>query len=135
MHGLRQHHRQRPSLLSQLRRQALILLGMLLALLLTWPAAVAAAEVFQVGGARLLQVGDGNRSYTVQLACLEVVPAQEDQAIAWLRQALPRRTRVNLRPFGERDGMLLARVSRLADGEDLGAGLIAAGLATPMDCP
>ncbi len=86
-------------------------------------------------GARLLQVGDGNRSYGVQLACVAVAPAQEDQAIAWLRQALPRRTRVNLRPLGEADGLLQARVIRLADGVDLGTGLIAAGLATTQVCP
>jgi hypothetical protein len=108
---------------------------MILALLLAWPAAVAAAEVFRVRGARLLQVGDGNRSYAVQLACMAVVPGQENQAIAWLRQALPRRTRVNLRPMGELDGMLLARVIRLADDVDLSTGLITAGLATAIACP
>ncbi len=118
-----------------MRRQALKLLGLVLALLLAWPAAATAAEVFQVRGARLLQVGDGNRSYGVQLACVAVAPAQEDQAIAWLRQALPRRTRVNLRPMGEADGLLQARVIRLADNVDLGSGLIAAGLATTQVCP
>ncbi len=108
---------------------------MLLALLIAWPGAAAAAEVYQVRSGRLLQVGDGNRSYPVQLACMEVDPDQEEQAIAWLRQALPRRTRVNLRPMGESGGTLLARVSRLSDGDDMATGLIDAGLALAEACP
>ncbi|KEF43207.1 MAG: hypothetical protein ER33_00230 [Cyanobium sp. CACIAM 14] len=112
-----------------------VLLGVLLALVLTGPGAAGAAEVYQVRGGRLLQVGDGNRSYPVQLACLEVRPEREDQATAWLRRELPRRTRVNLRPMGESGGALLARVSRLSDGADMAGGLIDAGLALAEPCP
>ena len=111
------------------------LLAALLALLLTWPAAAGAAEVFQVRSGTLLQVGDGNRSYPVELACMALAPGQEAAAISWLRQALPRRTRVNLRPMGQRDGTLLARVSLIGDGSDIGDGLIAAGLAVAEACP
>jgi len=107
----------------------------LLGALVAWPGAVAAAEVLQVRSGTLLQVGDGNRSYPVELACLELAPQNEEPAILWLRQALPRRTRVNLRPLGQRDGTLLARVTPLAGGQDIGAGLIAAGLATAEPCP
>ena len=95
-----------------------------------------AAEVLQVRGATLLQLGDQNRSYTVQLACVEVAEAQQAEAVAGLRQAVPRHTRVNLRPMGQNQGVLLARVQPLASvrgstnqAADLGNGLIAAGLA------
>lgn len=118
-----------------MRRQALTLLGVLLTLLIAWPGAAAAAEVYQVRSGRLLQVGDGNRSYPVQLACIAVDPEREEEATLWLRQALPRRTRVNLRPMGENGGTLLARVSRLADGDDMASGLIDAGLALAEACP
>jgi endonuclease YncB( thermonuclease family) len=118
-----------------LRRQTLTLLAVLLALVLAWPGAAAAAEVYQVRSGPLLLVGDGNRSYPVELACMELAPGQESEAISWLRQALPRRTRVNLRPMGQRDGTLLARVSLLAGGDDIADGLIAAGLARPEACP
>ena len=107
----------------------------LLAALLLWPSGAWAAEVLQVRGAALLQLGDQNRSYTVRLACVAVPEAQQAEAIAWLRQAAPRRTRVNLRPMGQNQGVLLARVQTLpqgqgsATGSDLGAGLVAAGLA------
>ena len=103
-----------------------------------WPGAALAAEVLQVRGATLLQLGDQNRSYTVQLACVEVAEAQQVEAVAWLRQAVPRHTRVNLRPMGQNQGVLLARVQPLApvrgstnQAADLGSGLIAAGLAQP----
>ena len=91
----------------------------------------AAAEVLQVRTATLLQVGDSNRSYSVELACVAVEPDQQQPAIDWLRQQLPRRSRVNLRPIGNHDGVLLARVQKLGDATDLGSGLIEAGLASP----
>lgn len=96
-----------------------------------------AAEVLQVRSGTVLQVGDHNRTYTVELACLAVPAEGEAAAAAWLRNALPRRTKVNLRPVGNADGTLVARVQRLgvegtAAEKDLGAGLIAAGLARPQ---
>lgn len=108
-------------------------LAALIAALLLWPGGALAAEVLQVRGATLLQLGDQNRSYTVQLACIVVPEAQKGEAVDWLRQAAPRRTRVNLRPMGQNQGVLLARVQTLpgarASATDLGNGLIAAGLA------
>jgi hypothetical protein len=116
--------------------------GLLVLLLSPLPAA--AAEVLQVRDADLLQVGDHNRSYAVSLACVALEPQQREPATAWLRQQLPRRTRVNLRPLGSANGVLLARVSlvnpRAATAaaeppiSDLGDGLIAAGLAQAAPC-
>ena len=112
-----------------------LLLPVLMAALLLLPAAaVRAAEVLQVRSGTLLQVGDHNRTYTVELACV-ALSADGDQAAAdWLRTALPRRTKVNLRPVGNDQGTLVARVQRLGGDPataDLGAGLVAAGLASP----
>jgi hypothetical protein len=116
-------------------------------LLLGLPLALQAAEVLQVRSGTLLQIGDGNRNYTVRLACLDVTPEANAEAVAWLRQQLPRRSRVNLRPVGSEDGILVARVSRLeggasaapnapgarggnAPGPDLAQGLVDAALAS-----
>ena len=107
-------------------------LAALLVALLIWPAGVGAAEILQVRGGSLLQLGDQNRSYTVQLACITVSADHEIEAIAWLRQAAPRRTKVNLRPMGQDQGVLLARVQPLAAANDLGSGLLAAGLAAAV---
>ena len=71
-------------------------LGVVLALLLllVQPMLTLAAEVLQVREATLLQVGDRNRNYSIRLACIEVSPDDQQLAIDWLRQALPRRRRV-----------------------------------------
>jgi endonuclease YncB( thermonuclease family) len=138
-----QQYRQRPSLLPELRRQALsrlalALVGLLLAPLVTvllWsPAPAAAAEVLQVRSGTVLQVGDGNRNYTVELACIRVEQAQEQASIDWLRHELPRRSRVNLRPMGQNNGVLVAKVQKLGESKDLASGLVAAGLAA-SSCP
>ena len=158
MQQLRFQHGQRPPVLPQLRRQALSgssspgwlrqlrrgLIGLLAcaALLLAWSLPASAAQVLQVRQGTLLQVGDSNRSYAVQLGCVVVSPEHDAAAVEWLRQALPRGTRVNLRPLGQQDGQLLARVQVVPRGGgaalDLGSGLVAAGLAsatTAADCP
>ena len=99
-------------------------------LLLISLAPVSAAEVLQVRNSSLLQVGDRNHTYTVALACAAVDPVQEAEAVGWLREQLPRRRRVNLRPVGSSDGQLLARVTPIGESSDLSAGLVAVGLAT-----
>ncbi len=148
---MRQYHRQRPPVLPHLRSQALrrlcaVPLGIktaiafLGAMILSWSLAVApvnAAEILQVRGPTLLQLGDGNRSYTVQLGCLQVPPAGQQAATEWLRQTLPRRSRVNLRPLGQREGVLLARITLLDGGtpKDLASAMIDAGLAESVPCP
>ncbi|MEB3308081.1 MAG: nuclease [Cyanobacteriota bacterium] len=107
------------------------LASLLLLLLPLWilPGVAEAAEVLQVRSSTLLQVGDSNRNYSVQLACVAVSGDQELPAVTWLRRQLPRRSRVNLRPISNRDGVLLARVQKLGEAQDLSVGLIAAGLA------
>ena len=92
-------------------------------------APIAAAEVLQVRSSSLLQVGDHNRTYTVELACAAVDPSREAEAISWLRTQVPRRRRVNLRPVGTRDGQLLARVTPIGQALDLSSGLVAESLA------
>ena len=104
-----------------------VILGLLL--LLVQPLESLAAEVLQVRSATLLQVGDRNRNYTVQLACVDVAVEDQQRAQDWLRAELPRRRRVNLRPEGSDDGVLIARVTPLGDELDLGAVLIQQGLA------
>ena len=103
-----------------------LLIGLSLLLL---AAPVNAAEVLQVRSSSLLQVGDRNRTYTVVLACAAVDPVLEDEAVKWLRDQLPRRRRVNLRPVGSLDGQLLARVTPLGEQTDLSTGLVASSLA------
>lgn len=104
-----------------------VLLVLVLMLIAVSPAS--AAEVLQVRAPSLLQVGDHNRTYTVELPCLSVPDGGDAAAVAWLRERLPRRRRVNLRPVGSRDGQLLARVTPIGETVDLSTGLVNAGLA------
>jgi endonuclease YncB( thermonuclease family) len=138
MQRLQPHHRQFEPLLPQLRSEALkLLLTCLVVLVLSWAGAAEAAEVLQVRSGRLLQIGDHNRTYTVELACIAIPGEGNAAATAWLRQQLPRRARVNLRPSGSNNGTLVARVERLDSGDgsirtDVATGLVAAGLATSL---
>lgn len=133
-------HRAQASGSGSARRQDLLLgivtrlvgLGLLMASLLTVGVPIAgAADVLQVRNGTLLQVGDGNRNYEVEMACIHVQPEQQEAAQAWLRQQLPRRTAVNLRPLGQEQGRLQARVRRIDSSDYLETGLMAAGLAEP----
>jgi hypothetical protein len=96
--------------------------------------AASAAEVFQVQSGDHLLIGDRNRVYGVVLGCLRIAPGLESDAERWLRGQLPRHTRVNLKPIGQRDGLLVARVRRLDTSMDVSEGLIEAGLAHPAAC-
>lgn len=109
--------------------RSLLTRGLILVLtLMVAVGSAAAAEVLQVRSSTLLQIGDQNRSYGVELACYGL-SADEDGAAAtrWLRSNLPRHTRVNLRPMGVEGGVLKARVQRLDQGTDLASDLVAAG--------
>ena len=112
-----------------MRGFAVIRLLLVVVLLVTAVAPASAAEVLQVRSPSLLQVGDHNRTYTVELPCLAVPDGGDSAAVAWLRERLPRRRRVNLRPVGSRDGQLLARVTPIGETVDLSTGLVDAGLA------
>ena len=93
------------------------------------PLPIYSAEVLQVRSSSLLQIGDNNRTYSVRLSCIEINPKNEEAAISWLKKELPRRSRVNLKPEGSKDGALLARVIMLSNQKDIGEGLSSIGLA------
>lgn len=91
--------------------------------------------MLQISGPDRVLLGDRNRTSLVLLACIKVIDGAEVEARALLRQRLPRNRRVNLRPIGERDGLLVARISPLAaEGGDLSDALVAAGLARSVPC-
>ena len=108
-------------------------LALLACLLLSAPLADA-AQLLQVRGATQLQVGDRNRHYQVDLACVQVSPAVDAEAASWLKHELPRGTKLNIRPLHAEGEELSARVIRLDNGQDLGEALIQAGLAQAHPC-
>ncbi|MFM1798677.1 MAG: hypothetical protein RLZZ117_955 [Cyanobacteriota bacterium] len=113
----------------------LVLLGSLLGIPGIEVPEATAAEIQAVSGPTRLRVGDQNRSYLVDLACVSVAEADRQSAMEWIRRHGSRGTRVNLRPLGQEEGVLIAAVRVLSNGLDLGEGLVAQGLATPSPCP
>ena len=89
-----------------------------------------AAEVLQVSSSSVLLIGDHNRTYTVKLACTEVSPDSEEKSINWLKKQLPRHTKVNLKPRGSVDGVLVAKVIPFDSKIDISEKYINEGLAS-----
>ena len=82
----------------------------LLMFLFCFHSGVEAAEILQVTSSTVLLIGDHNRTYTVKLACTEISPDLEEESVKWLKKQLPRHTKVNLKPKGSLDGVLVAKV-------------------------
>ena len=91
---------------------------------------VDSAEILQVTSSSILLIGDHNRTYTVKLACTEVNPDLEEKSVKWLKKQLPRHTKVNLRPKGSVDGVLIAKVIPFDSNIDIAEEYINEGLAT-----
>ena len=91
---------------------------------------VDAAEILQVTSSSVLLIGDHNRTYTVKLACTEITPDLEEKSVNWLRKQLPRHTKVNLKPKGSVDGVLIAKVIPFDSNIDITEKYINEGLAT-----
>ena len=91
---------------------------------------VNAAEILQVSSSNILLIGDHNRTYTVKLACTEISPDLEEKSIKWLKKELPRHTKVNLKPKGSINGVLVARVISFKSNVDITDKYISEGFAT-----
>tara|TARA_Y100001968_G_C18956456_1_gene525620 strand:- start:183 stop:530 length:348 start_codon:yes stop_codon:yes gene_type:complete len=91
---------------------------------------VYAAEILQVSSSSVLLIGDNNRTYKVKIACTEISPDLEEVSVNWLRKELPRHTKVNLKPKGYVDGLLVARVIPFNTKIDITEKYINKGLST-----
>ena len=91
---------------------------------------VYAAEILQVSSSSVLLIGDHNRTYTVKLACTEISPDLEQKSVKWLKKQLPRHTKVNLKPRGSVEGVLVAKVIPFDSNIDINEKYINEGLAT-----
>ena len=90
---------------------------------------VYAAEILQVSNSSVLLIGDNNRTYTVKIACTEIRPDLEEKSVEWLKKKLPRHTKVNLKPKGSIDGILIAKVIPFNSNIDISDEYIKEGFA------
>ncbi len=111
-------------------KQIKLIFFLTLVISLFFPSQIFAAEILQVRSSSLLLIGDHNRTYTVRIACLQVEPSKEEDVRDWLKEKLPRRTRVNLYPRGSIDGILVAGIKPIGSSEELIQDLIFEGLAS-----
>ena len=93
------------------------------------PLDILAAEVLQVQSSSTIRLGDRNRNYTVRLSCLEIDDDKEAESIAWLKKELPRGKKVNLRPQGSKEGVLLAKITPLNSDDELSKQMVNLGFA------
>ncbi len=92
---------------------------LVLTLFLFFCKASIAAEVLQVTSASQLLIGDHNRTYKVELACINIDPKKGNKARIWLKDKLPRGRHVNLMPIETKNGVLFARVKSLNSEKEL----------------
>ncbi len=97
-------------------------------LFVVFPYQISSAEVLQIKNSSTLVIGDNNRNYTVRIACLEVEPSDEIHAVNYIESILPRRAKVNLKPNGSKDGILISRIIKMGANIDIGAEVISKGL-------
>ena len=90
---------------------------------------VNAAEILQVSSSSMLIIGDNNRNYTVKIACIEVSPELEEKSANWLKKQLPRHKKVNLKPKGTENGVLIAKIIPFNSNIDISDKYIKEGLA------
>ena len=74
------------------------------------PVCLAAAEVLQIQNANTLLVGDNNRTYTIRISCLKFESEDKESIYQAIKNELPRHSRINIRPIGSDEGILLAKV-------------------------
>tara|TARA_B100000700_G_C14227636_1_gene482196 strand:- start:120 stop:464 length:345 start_codon:yes stop_codon:yes gene_type:complete len=106
----------------------IISIALLLILCFSLPFTINAAEVLQVSNSSSLIIGDQNRNYTIKLACLDVKEENEYSVINFLNSELPRHTKINLRPRGSIEGVLIAQVIKIASEEDIASEIVSKGL-------
>ena len=66
----------------------------------------------------------------MKIACTEIRPDLEEESINWLKKQLPRHTKVNLKPKGSVDGVLVAKVIPFDSNIEITEKYINEGLAT-----
>ena len=91
---------------------------------------VYAAEILQISSSNVVLIGDNNRTYTVKIACTEISSDLEEKSVVWLKKQLPRHTKVNLKPKGSLDGVLVAKIIPFNSNTDITEKYVNEGLAT-----
>ena len=108
----------------------IIIIGFFIVSFLLLPTSIYSAEVLHVKNSSTIIIGDQNRNYTVKIACIEVNPSKDKLAVNHLESILPRHTKVNLKPRGSSEGVLISKVIKISSQMDIGSDLESSGFAS-----
>ena len=90
-------------------------IGIFLILLIIFllPRNAFSAELLQINDSQNILLGDQNRSLAISLYCVNLEEEDEKKAIELLKNFFPRGTKVKMKPYGSKDGKLLAKIFKI----------------------
>ena len=92
------------------------------------PVIVNSAEILQIKSSNTILMGDQNRNLTIELFCVDVNENDEVKATNLLKSEFPRGSKVKIKPFGFKEGVLLAKVTNIKGTKEMTELLIAEDL-------
>jgi len=98
------------------------------------PLIVNSAEILQIKNSNTILVGDQNRNLTIRLFCIDVNENDELEATNLLKSEFPRGSKVKIKPFGFKEGVLLAKVTNIKGTKEMTELLVAKDF-TKENCP
>jgi len=98
------------------------------------PLIVNSAEILQIKSSNTILVGDQNRNLTIGLFCVDVNEKDEIKSTNLLKSEFPRGSKVNIRPFGYKENILLAKVFNIKGTKEMAELLVAKDLIRDI-CP
>ena len=98
-----------------------------------YPVKANTAEILQINSSNSILVGDQNRNLTIKLFCVDVSNNNEPKAIDLLKKEFPRGSKVEIKPFGYKENILIAKVFNIESTKEMSELLIAENY-TKEDC-
>ena len=89
-------------------------------LIVSNPIRTYSAEILHINKSNSIQVGDQNRDFSIQLFCVDIDDAEnEEKAINLLKREFPRGSKVKIKPMGFKENILVARVFNINETKEM----------------
>ena len=98
------------------------------------PVIVNSAEILQIKSSNTILVGDQNRNLTIRLFCVDVNENDEIEATNLLKSEFPRGSKVEIKPLGFKENVLLAKVFNIKGTKEMTELLVAKNFSSEI-CP
>ena len=94
-----------------------------------YPVQTYSAEILQINSSRSIEVGDQNRTLSLELFCVDINDNDEQIAINLLKKEFPRGSKVKIKPIGFKETILIAKVFNIDETQGMSELLIERNLA------